>query len=148
MKITEFSVKNHQFTIVVFLLLVALGIYAFMNIPQAEDPDLPMPIIPVTILYPGASPIDMEVLIVDKLEKSLKELDQVRRTWSEMKDGLASVVVEFNADADPDKKFDEVQRQIQIVRPDLPDELYLIEAHKINAGETSIIQAALVSDSA
>ena len=33
MKISESAVKNYQFTIVVFLLLVALGIYSFLKIP-------------------------------------------------------------------------------------------------------------------
>ncbi len=148
MKISELAVKNHQFTIVIFLLLVALGIYSFLKIPQAEDPELPMPIVPVTILYPGASPVDMEELVVDKIEKSFKELENVKRIWSEIKDGLASVVVEFTADSDPDKKYDEVQRQLQVIRPALPQDLFLIEAHKINAGETSIIQSALVSGQA
>ncbi len=148
MKITEIAVKNHQFTIVVFVMLIVVGVYAFTKIPQAEDPDLPMPIVPVTVLYPGASPVDMEELVVDKLEKSFKELDNVKRTWSDMKDGLATVVVEFTAGSDPDKKYDEVVRQVQNVRPSLPQDLYLIDLKKINAGETCILQSALVSATA
>jgi hypothetical protein len=35
MKISELAVKNYQFTIVIFLMLVALGIYSFVKIPQA-----------------------------------------------------------------------------------------------------------------
>jgi multidrug efflux pump subunit AcrB len=148
MKITELAVKNHQFTIVVFLMLIVIGVYAYLKIPQAEDPDLPMPIVPVTVLYPGASPIDLEELVVDKLEKSFKELENVKRIWSEIKDGLTTVVVEFTADSDPDKKYDEVVRQVQTTRPSLPQDLYLIEISKINAGETNIIQSALVSNAA
>jgi multidrug efflux pump subunit AcrB len=148
MKITDLAVKNHQFTIVVFLMLIVIGVYSYLKIPQAEDPDLPMPIVPVTILYPGASPIDLEELVVDKLEKSFKELENVKRIWSEIKDGLTTVVVEFTADSDPDKKYDEVVRQVQTTRPSLPQDLYLIEISKINAGETNIIQSALVSNAA
>jgi len=146
MKISELAVKNHQFTIVVFLMLIVVGVFAYTKIPQAEDPDLPIPIVPVTILYPGASPIDMEELVVDKIEKSFKELDNVKRTWSDIKDGLATVVVEFTADSDPDKKYDEVVRQVQNVRPLLPQDLFLVDIHKVNAGETSIIQSAIVSN--
>jgi multidrug efflux pump subunit AcrB len=148
MKISELAVKNHQFTIVVFLMLVAVGVYSYLKIPQAEDPDLPMPIVPVTVLYPGASPIDMEELVVDKLEKSFKELESVRRIWTDIKDGLATVVVEFTADCDPDKKYDEVVRQVQTTRPSLPQDLYLIDIKKVNAGETSIVQSAIVSPTA
>lgn len=36
MKISELAVKNYQFTVVVFLLLIALGIYSFLKVPQAE----------------------------------------------------------------------------------------------------------------
>jgi multidrug efflux pump subunit AcrB len=129
-------------------MLIVVGVYAYLKIPQAEDPDLPMPIVPVTILYPGASPVDMEELVVDKLEKSFKELENVKRIWSEMKDGLATVVVEFTADSDPDKKYDEVVRQVQTTRPDLPQDLFLIKISKINAGETNITQSALVSGTA
>lgn len=148
MKISEFAVKNHQFTIVVFLMLIAMGIYALIHIPQAEDPDLPMPIVPTTIVYPGASPIDMEELVVDPLEKAFKELDDVKRIWSDMKDGLASVVVEFESNSNPDKKFDEVQRTLQEARSLLPEDLLMVESYKINASETNIIQSALVSETA
>jgi len=148
MKITELAVKTTSSPSWFFLLLIALGIYSYLKIPQAEDPELPIPIVPVNALYPGASPVDMEELVVDKLEKSFKELENVKRIWSEIKDGLATVVVEFTADSDPDKKFDEVQSQLQIIRPSLPQDLYLLEAYKINAGETSIVQGALVSDEA
>ena len=41
MKISESAVKNYQFTIVIFLLLIALGIYSYLKIPQAEDPGVP-----------------------------------------------------------------------------------------------------------
>ena len=42
MKISELAVKNYQFTIVVFLLLIALGVYSFLKIPQSEDPEFPV----------------------------------------------------------------------------------------------------------
>ncbi|MCX6256121.1 MAG: efflux RND transporter permease subunit [Bacteroidia bacterium] len=148
MKISESAVKNYQFTIVIFLLLVALGIYSFLKIPQAEDPEFPISIFPVIAIYPGASPIDIEQLVVDKVEKSLNELDDIVTIKSEIKDGVAVIVIEFSSDTDPDKKYDEILRQINSVRSSLPQDLYSIETLKIQAGNTNIIQSALVSDSA
>jgi multidrug efflux pump subunit AcrB len=148
MKISESAVKNYQFTIVIFLLLVALGVYSFLKIPQAEDPEFPISIFPVIAIYPGASPIDIEQLVVDKVEKSLNELDDIVTIKSEIKDGVAVIVIEFSADTDPDKKYDEILRQINSIRSSLPQDLYSIETLKIQAGNTNIIQSALVSDSA
>jgi multidrug efflux pump subunit AcrB len=145
MKISELAVKNYQFTIVVFLLLVALGIYSFLKIPQAEDPEFPISIFPIIAIYPGASPSDIEQLVVDKVEKSLNELEDIIRIKSEIKDGVAIIVIEFSSETDPDKKYDEILRQINSIRSSLPRDLYSIETLKIQAGNTNIIQSALVS---
>ena len=141
MKISELAVKNFQFTIVVFLMLLAVGIYAFIKIPQAEDPEFPIPIFPIIAIYPGASPVDIEQLVVDKIE-------DIKRIKTEIKDGVAVVVVEFTSDADPDKKYDEIMRQMNSLRPSLPQDLYSLETLKIQAGNTNVIQSAVVANSA
>jgi multidrug efflux pump subunit AcrB len=148
MKISETAVRNYQFTIIIFLLLIALGVYSFIKIPQAEDPEFPISIFPVIAIYPGASPSDIEQLVVDKVEESLNELDDIETIKSEIKDGVAVIVIEFSSDTDPDKKYDEILRQINSIKADLPKDLYSIETLKIQAGNTNIIQSALVSDSA
>ena len=148
MKISELSVKNYQFTIVVFLLLVSLGIYSYLKIPQATDPEFPVTIFPVIAVYPGASPADIEELVVDKLEKSIKELEDIDRMTSEIEEDVAIIVIEFSPETDPDMKFDDLQRQINSVRSSLPEDLYSVEALKIQAGNTNIIQAAIVSETA
>ena len=108
MKISELTVRNYQFTVVMFLLLIALGVYSFIKIPQAEDPEFPISIFPVIAIYPGASPADIEQLVVDKVEKSLNELEDIVRIKTEIKDGIAVVIIEFSSDTDPDKKYDEI----------------------------------------
>ncbi len=148
MKISETAVKNYQFTIIVFLFLIALGVYSFIKIPQAEDPEFPISIFPVIAIYPGASPSDMEQLVVDKVEESLNELEDIEEIKTEIKDGVAIIVIEFSSDSDPDKKYDEILRQINSIKSQLPQDLYSIETLKIQAGNTNIIQSALVTDSA
>ena len=105
MKITNIAVRNYQFTLVLFLSLVALGVYSFLSIPQSEDPEFDVPVIPVYAIFPGASPADMERLVVDPVEKSLSELDDIRKIESTIRDGVAAVVIEFGAKSDPDKKI-------------------------------------------
>ena len=148
MKISELSVRNYQFTIVIFLLLVSLGIYSYLKIPQAADPEFPVTIFPVIAVYPGASPVDIEELVVDRLEKSIKELEDIDRMTSEIEEDVAIIVIEFSPESDPDIKFDDLQRQINSIRSSLPEDLYSVEALKIQAGNTNIIQAAIVSETA
>ena len=129
-------------------MMIALGVYSFMKIPQAEDPEFPISIFPVIAIYPGASPIDIEQLVVDPIEESLNELEDIERIKTDIKDGVAVIVIEFTASSDPDQKYDEILRQINSVKSSLPTDLYSIETLKIQAGNTNIIQSALVADAA
>ena len=146
MRLAEFAVRRPQFTVVMFLMAAALGIHALLTIPQAEDPTFSVPTYTVVAVYPGANPADLEQLVVDRLEDRLNQLDDVKQLRSEIQDGLATVTVEFEAAADPDKKYDEVVREVNALRPELPAALTRLEVQKFEASRVSIVQVALVSD--
>lgn len=146
MKIAEFSVRNYQFTIVMFLMAAALGINALFTIPQAEDPTFAIPTFTVVTVYPGATPADMEQLVVDPIERRINELEDLKKLQSEIRDGLAVIRVEFDAKADADKKYDDVVREVNALRPTLPADLARLDIQKFDASRVNIIQVALVSD--
>lgn len=148
MKIAEFSVKNRQFTIVAFIALLAMGVSAVLSIPRAEDPSFPFPNYTVIAVYPGASPTDVEQLVADPVEKKLRALDQVRQVKTNIQDGLAVVNVEFEFSVDADKKYDEVVREVNALKPTLPAELARLEIQRFDASDVNIVQVALVSESA
>ncbi|MEW6050229.1 MAG: efflux RND transporter permease subunit [Candidatus Zixiibacteriota bacterium] len=147
MKLAEFSVRNPQFTIVLFVLLVGLGVTSFMAIPRSEDPIFPIPQFAVVAVLPGGGPHDVEQLIVDPLEKSIKELEDIKQIKSTAEDQLAIINVEFNANSNAERKHDAVLRQVNAVRSELPAELLSLEVIKFSPSNVSIVQAALVSDS-
>jgi len=146
MRFAEFSVRNYQFTIVIFLMAVALGVHALFTIPQAEDPAFAVPTFTVVAVYPGASPPDMEQLVVDPIEQRINELEDLRKLQTEIRDGLAVLRVEFDAGADPDSKYDDVVREINALRPTLPADLARLDIQKFDASRVNIVQVALVSD--
>ncbi|HEY2341352.1 MAG TPA: efflux RND transporter permease subunit, partial [Steroidobacteraceae bacterium] len=60
-------------------------------------------------------------------------------------DGLAFTYIEFNASTDADSKYDEVQREVNALRPELPAEVQKIEIRRVSPGLVNIVQVALVS---
>ena len=56
MKITNYAVKNYQFTLVIFIMIIALGITTLLNMPRSEDPEMHAPTFTVVVVYPGTSP--------------------------------------------------------------------------------------------
>jgi multidrug efflux pump subunit AcrB len=148
MSFLEFPIKRYQFTLVAFALLVALGLSSWRSIPRQEDPYFPLSVFVISAIYPGAEPLDVERLIVKPIEDRLSELDDIRNIESHSRDSVASIIVEFYTSIDPEKKYDEVVRELNALRPTLPPELQKVEVRKINPGLVNIVQYALVSEEA
>ena len=148
MRIAEFAVKNRQFTLVVFFALLVMGAFSIVTIPRAEDPTFPIPIYPIAIVYPGATPTDIEQLVVDPIEDKVRALEGLIDVKTTIEDGLAVIQPEFNVSVDADRKYDELVREINALRPSLPQDLARLEVIRINASDVNIAQFALVSETA
>jgi multidrug efflux pump subunit AcrB len=148
MSLWAFSVRRWQFTLVVFALLIATGLWALSAIPRAEDPTLKFPGSLVVVNYPGADPEDVERLVVDPIEDALAELEDVKKLSSTAFDGLALIEIEFVYGSDPDRKYDEVIREVNLVRPKLPTDVFSVEIRQFTPGTVNIVQLALVSPDA
>ena len=148
MNIAGYFVRNRQVTLLLFLGMLAVGVQALRTIPRAEDPPLRFPGFTVVAVQPGASPLDVERLVVDDVEKRLQALDRVKDIKTRITDGLGVVSVEFTTGSDPERKYDEVVREMNALRPSLPAELRVLDVVRNNTGDVNIVQFALVSPTA
>jgi multidrug efflux pump subunit AcrB len=148
MKLPEFAVKNYQFTLVVFLGVLALGMYSLFTMPRSEDPDIHPPQFSVIVIYPGTSPKDMEQLVVDPMEKKINELDDIKHVITDVRDGLAVMQIQYKYSASPEDKYQEVVREINSLRTQLPADIADIRINKQIPSDVSIYQYALISENA
>jgi multidrug efflux pump subunit AcrB len=148
MKISEYSIRNYQFTLIMVLMVVAVGISTIFTMPRSEDPELDAPIFPVVVVYPGTSPKDMEELVVKPLEKEIYALDNIKRIKTSINDGLAVLAVEYQYNVNVDDKYQELVREVNGLRSQLPEDIYSIETKRIDPSNVNILQIALVSENA
>jgi len=148
MKITDFAVKNYPFTLIVFLLIAVIGAFTVVNMPRAEDPELNAPIFPVTVIYPGTSPVDIEELVIKPMEKSLYGLENIRRLKTIIGDGFAVIRVEFKYGVDVNEKYQELIRELAALKGKLPSDMQLPTVEKVSPSNVNVIQTALVSETA
>lgn len=148
MQLLELPIRRHQFTLVAFLCLAVLGVYTFQQIPREEDPHIRFSAFFVTAIWPGAEAQDMERLVGKPIEDRIAELDGVHKIETTLVDGVAFVAVEFEASTDPDRKYDEMLREVNALRPTLPAEIASLVIKKISPSQVNILQLALVSESA
>jgi len=148
MKISEYAVKNYQFTLIMFLMAVALGVTTLFNMPRSEDPEIEAPQYAIVVVYPGTSPEDMEELVVDPVEEKINELEDMKRIKTTISDGLAVFNVEYKYESDPDEKYQELVREINGLRSDLPKDIFSIDIKKFQPSDVNIVQIALISENA
>lgn len=148
MQLPQLAIRNHQFTWVMFLLLVLLGVVSFFTMPRSEDPQFDFSAAVIKVVNPGTTPLDMEKLVVDPLEAALNELDDLREIKTSVEDGLVVIRVEFLYGTDPDDKYDDVVGAVSQVRDQLPASIVDLDIDKISPADVSILQLALVSEQA
>lgn len=148
MKISEFSVKNYQFTLIIFALVLGLGLNSLFNMPRGEDPEFESPNFSVIVVYPGTSPVDMEELVVDPIEKRVSELEDIKRIVSNVDDGLAIVRIDYKYETDPEDAYQEVVREIGALQQELPQDIFSIEIRRLTPTDVNILQMAIVSETA
>ena len=148
MKISNYAVINYQFTLIMFLMVAVLGVTTIMDMPRAEDPEMNSPQYPIIVVYPGTSPADIEELVINPIEKKIYSLENIKRIRSTISDGLAVINVEYKFGSNVDEKFNELNREINAIRDELPREVTRIEVQKVTPTTVNVLQIALVSDNA
>ena len=148
MRLPKLSISHYQFTILVFILLAIAGVNSYINMPRTENPEMSVPGASVIIIYPGANPVDLEQLIATKVEDAVNELDDIKRIETTIHDGIVAVLVEFFFSSDADDKYEEVVRQVNGIRNDLPNEIYSLEVRQWSISDVNMMQLALISDNA
>jgi multidrug efflux pump subunit AcrB len=149
MKLAEFSVKNYQFTIVIFIAVMVLGISSLLNMPRGEDPPFNGTGYPIIAVYPGASPADMEELVVEPIEDKMYALDDVKKIVTNISDGLAVIIVEFNHGIDINEKKNEVVREVTNLRStQLPADLFSLEVQQFQSSDVNILECTIISETA
>ncbi|NOT75141.1 MAG: efflux RND transporter permease subunit [Cyclobacteriaceae bacterium] len=148
MKISEYAVKNYQFTLVIFLMIIALGVTTILNMPRSEDPEIHAPQFPIVVIYPGTSPKDMEELVAEPIERKVTSLEGIKRVKTNISDGVVVLFVEYKYESNLEEKYQELVREVNSLRDELPKDISSVEVRKVLPSDVNVIQLALVSENA
>ncbi len=100
---TRFFVDRWQFTLVLFVMLFALGVQSVLSIPKSEDPIVKFPGVGVFVVLPGADAEQMERVVAIPIETALNGLEDVDQISSTSQAGLAAISIGFIYGSDPEK---------------------------------------------
>ena len=148
MLLPRLAIKNAQFTITIVVLMVLVGVVSYFNMPRSEDPQFDIPITLLEIVYPGASPMDIETLVVDPLEEEFSDIEDIKQIESQIKNGGARIEVKFLYGTDPEASFNKIKQAVATVKPNLPEGVQELLVLKATPNSVAIMQLALWNESA
>ncbi|MCW7552554.1 efflux RND transporter permease subunit [Endozoicomonas gorgoniicola] len=107
--------------LMMFVLLLSLGSLSYITLPKEAAPDVPIPVVLVSVNYEGISPEDSERLMVLPLEKELRGIAGIKEMTSTASQSHASITVEFIAGLDISKVMADVRDKVNQAKSKLPE---------------------------
>ena len=116
-----FLLDHFKVTLLLVFFTLIWGTISYNTIPRETEPTIEIPMATVTTIWPGASAMDVEKLVTDKLEKQIKTLENLKKYESFSRSGVSMVVVEFEVDSSKDTNIQRLREKINDAEKDLPD---------------------------
>ncbi len=141
-----FFLRKREFSLLLIAALVGIGLYSLFAIPKESAPEVIVPIGIVTTIYPGASALDIEELITNKLEREISNIDNIDSLTSTSRDGASIIVANFDASADIDKSIQDLKDAVDVGKQDLPDDATDPLVSKVDFANQPILMLSVSSD--
>lgn len=143
MGLTRLSINRPLTMLMIILGLVVLGYRAFTFMPLDRFPKVDFPFVTVVTIFPGASPEDVEDLVVKPIEDAVAGIAGIDQLISRSTEGLGTVTIGFVEGVDGNQAAIDVERQVATVRNQLPNEAEDPSIIKADINAIPIIAAAL-----
>ena len=142
----NFFIKNNKFAYLFLVALMGIGSYTVFAIPKESAPEVIIPVGIVTTVLPGAPATDIESLITNEIERGLTSLENVKQITSVSREGMSSITVEFEADADLDTSIQELKDEVDTITQELPSDAEDPFVSEVNFVDQPVMTIALAAD--
>lgn len=147
MNLTQFSIDKNRITFTVLATFLLLGIVLYQSLPRDSMPPYTVRVATIVSSFPGAGPERVELLVTDKVEKTVQELPELKEVTSISRSGLSVVTVTLKDEVAPEtlqsvwdrlrRKLGDIEGLPSGVMPNLKDD---------GIGDVFGIAIGLVSD--
>ena len=148
MFLSDISLKRPIAMTVVLLVLALFGFLAWRTAGVDLVPLVDVPYVTVTVVYPGATPEEIETAVVRKIEDAVSQVDGLKHMTATCANNFCQVMLEFHLDRDVDTVATDVREKIDLIVNDLPSGAEKPNVAKFDVNATPVVTMALTSSSA
>ena len=146
MNLAELSIKRPIFISCLVILMIVLGLMSYKKMPVDQFPDVTFPVVAVTVMYPGASPVDVERQISKPIEDEVSSLPGLETVSSNNYDSLGVIIIKFKLGVDIKESEQQVRNRIANIRNKLPEDSEEPIIRRFDPADQPIIMIALNSE--
>ncbi len=121
MAIYKSAVQKPVTTALIFVAVIIIGIFCYVQLPIDQYPEMDPPYITVMTTYAGASASEVETNVTKVMENSLNSVDHLKEITSQSKDNISQVTLEFEWGTELEEIVNDVRTYVDLVKDDLPD---------------------------
>jgi len=110
--LVQFFIKKPIWANAVIVITVLFGVFSLMNMNRSFFPELDPKTVIVNVVYPGASPDEMEEGVTIKIEQALRGIDGVEIITSTSSENVATIKVKGFENADMDEVYKDVENAV------------------------------------
>ncbi|MEO1543049.1 MAG: efflux RND transporter permease subunit [Pseudomonadota bacterium] len=118
--ISAWSIRQPVPSLVLFMVVMALGIMSFRSLPVTRFPNIDIPVIQVMVTQSGAAPSELETQVAKEIEDAVAGINGVKHITSTLTEGASLSLIEFRLEINQDRALNDVKDAVARVRQDLP----------------------------
>ncbi|MCM1034641.1 MAG: efflux RND transporter permease subunit [Paludibacter sp.] len=146
MSIYRSAIEKPVTTILIFVAVMIVGIFCYVQLPIDQFPEMDPPYVTVLTTYPGASASEMETNVTKIVENSLTSVDHLKHITSQSKDNISMVTLEFEWGSDIDEAVNDIRSFVDMTKDNLPDNCGTPVIFKLSTSSMPIIQYSFTAD--
>lgn len=148
-KLITLILGQRRLMLTLAVMMTFSGVLAWMTMPRQEDPRLPPRVGLVTVVYPGADPLDVERLIIKPIEDELATVPQIVHVSSTARLGFAAMTVQLSDTVDlegTERAWEEVRQALELAQREFPKDAWPFELDDSRFDQDSIVVAVDAPD--
>lgn len=122
MTLSSVAIRRPVFTVMVMMTILVLGLVGYSRLGSDMFPDVSIPVVAVTVPYPGASPSEVESQISKPIEDAVVGINGLDRVRSFSREGVSTTIVMFTLATDVVQAATEVRERVSQARALFPDD--------------------------
>ncbi|MFH1515655.1 MAG: efflux RND transporter permease subunit [bacterium] len=146
MFLSNIAIDRPVFTTMVIIAIVIFGLVSYSNLGIDREPDVDLPFLTITTVYPGADPETVESEIIDLIEEEISTLSGIKLIESRAIENVGLVAVEYELEVNIDTAAQDVRARLDSIKREFPTDAESPIVEKLDIGATPVMSLAVSAD--